>query len=391
LVREFYSTLPGSSHDGVVPGVELVPSRFFSLLFSVEADHRVLIACLDAGFHFSDTRTFRYAARDESSEELMSSYTHALKIRPIRLLGCPEDHSPFQLRHNVLVCGDGHTFGFEQGIPILTKTPRHESIPGNMGPCEYQHDRSSIDPFVDDWIVNTNGNLYWPLRGRLPRYPIPQWPLQAAGGRTVVDVGCSWGRWSIAAARAGYRPIGVDVHVDALAAAARVAKQLGAEADFVCGDADHLPFLPQSVDVVFSYSVLQHLERSVVLRFFAEVHRILKPGGLCLVQLPNRFGVFSLFQQFRRGFREAKTGSFEMRYWSRNQITDAVRNAGLGTPDIRADGFVSQNSQASDLDFLPGKAKLIVSLSERGRRVSEVFPLLTRFADSLWIRASSGG
>ena len=71
----------------------------------------------------------------------MSSYTHALKIRLIRLLGCPEDHSPLQLRQNVLVCGDGHTFEFEQGIPILTKTPRHESIPGNMGPCEYQHDK----------------------------------------------------------------------------------------------------------------------------------------------------------------------------------------------------------------------------------------------------------
>jgi SAM-dependent methyltransferase len=319
----------------------------------------------------------------------MSSQTSSPEIRPIRLLGCPQDHSPLQLREDVLVCRDGHTFKFEQGIPIFTKTPRRELIPGNMGPCEYQGDRSAVDPFVNDWIVNTNGNLYWSSRGKLPRYPIPQSPLQAGDGKTVVDVGCSWGRWSIAAARAGYRPIGVDVHVDALAAAARVAKQLGAEADFVCGDADHLPFLPQSVDAVFSYSVLQHLERSVVRRFFAEAHRILKPGGVCLVQLPNRFGVFSLFQQLRRFFREAKTGSFEMRYWSRNQITDAVRNAGLSTPDIRPDGFLSQNPQASDLDFLPGSAKLIVSLSEKGRRASALFPVFTHFADSLWIRASA--
>jgi len=318
----------------------------------------------------------------------MSSHTPAPEIGAIQLLGCPEDHSPLQLHQDILVCQDGHTFEFEQGIPILTKTPRHELIPGNMGPCEYQRDGSLVDPFVNDWVVNTNGNLYWSVRGKLPRYPIPQWPLQVGDGKTVVDVGCSWGRWSIAAARAGYRPIGVDVHVDALAAAARVAKQLGAEADFVCGDADHLPFLPQSVDAVFSYSVLQHIERSVVFRFFAEVHRILKPGGVCLVQLPNRFGVFSLLQQLRRGFREAKTGSFEMRYWSRNQISDAVRNAGLNTPEICADGFLSQNPQSSDLDFLPANAKLIVSLSEKGRRASAVFPVLTHFADSLWIRAT---
>jgi SAM-dependent methyltransferase len=317
----------------------------------------------------------------------MSSHTHASEIRLMQLLGCPQDHSPLQLHQNVLVCRDGHTFQFEQGIPIFAKTPRHELIPGNMGPCEYQRNGSTVDPFVNDWIVNTNGNLYWSLRGKLPRYPIPEWPLQAGDGKTVVDVGCSWGRWSVAAAQAGYRPIGVDVHVDALAAAARVAKQLGAEADFVCADADRLPFLPQSVDAVFSYSVLQHLERSVVCRFFAEAQRILKPGGVCLVQLPNRFGVFSLLQQLRRGFREAKTGSFEMRYWSRNQINDAVRDAGLSAPDIRADGFLSQNPQASDLDFLPGNAKLIVSLSEKGRRASAVFPFLTHFADSLWIQA----
>jgi SAM-dependent methyltransferase len=320
----------------------------------------------------------------------MRSHTHVSEIQPMQLLGCPQDHSPLRLHQNVLVCRDGHTFQFEQGIPIFAKTPRHELIPGNMGPCEYQQDGNAVDPFVNDWIVNTNGNLYWSLRGKLPRYPIPQWPLQAGDGKTVVDVGCSWGRWSIAAARAGYRPIGVDVHVDALAAAERVAKQLGAEADFVCGDADHLPFLPQSVDAVFSYSVLQHLERSVVCRFFAEARRILKPGGVCLVQLPNRFGLFSLFQQLRRGFREAKTGSFEMRYWSRNQIGDAIRRAGLSMPDIRADGFLSQNPQSSDQDFLPGNAKLIISLSEKGRHASAVFPFLTHFADSLWIQARAG-
>ena len=308
----------------------------------------------------------------------------------MQLLGCPEDHSALRLHQNVLVCRDGHTFQFEQGIPIFAKTPRHELIPGNMGPCEYQQDGNAVDPFVNDWIVNTNGNLYWSLRGKLPRYPIPQWPLQPGDGKTVVDVGCSWGRWSIAAAQAGYRPIGVDVHVDALAAAERVAKQLGVRADFVCGDADHLPFLPESVDTVFSYSVLQHLERSVVCRFFTEVQRILKPGGVCLVQLPNRFGFLSLLQQLRRGFREAKTESFEMRYWSRNQIVAAVRSAGLNMPDIRVDGFLSQNPQASDLDFLPGNAKMIVALSEKGRRAAAAFPVLTYVADSLWIRARAG-
>jgi uncharacterized protein YbaR (Trm112 family) len=73
----------------------------------------------------------------------MSSHTHASEIRLMQLLGCPEDHSALRLHENVLVCRDGHTFQFEQGIPIFAKTPRREVIPGNMGPCEYQRNGSA--------------------------------------------------------------------------------------------------------------------------------------------------------------------------------------------------------------------------------------------------------
>ena len=106
----------------------------------------------------------------------------------------------------------------------------------------------------------------------------------------MVDIGCGWGRWCIAAARAGFKPIGLDVHIDALAAAGRVSRQLGVQANFVCSDAEHLPFQSRTVDWVFSYSVLQHLDKAKVLFIFAEIARVLKPGGVCLIQLPNVWG-----------------------------------------------------------------------------------------------------
>ncbi|MGH9572598.1 MAG: methyltransferase domain-containing protein [Candidatus Acidiferrales bacterium] len=74
------------------------------------------------------------------------------------------------------------------------------------------------------------------------------------------------------------------------------------QADFVCADADAFPIRTNSMGVVFSYRVLQHLERSKVCRFFEECFRVLKPGGLCLIQMPNRFGLVSILQQARRGF-----------------------------------------------------------------------------------------
>ena len=307
-----------------------------------------------------------------------------------KILACPFDHAAFCPDGECLICTNGHKFAVENGIPILTKSVRREAIPGNMEAVTREpNDDRAIDPFVRDWLVNTNGNLYWRARGNLKRYPIPQWPLPRDTG-VVVDVGCSWGRWSIAAARAGFSPVGMDVHIDAVSAAQRVSSQCGAQADFVCGSAAELPFQSASVDVVFSYSVLQHLEKNVVRAFFKEVARVLKPGGTCFVQLPNTLGIYNILLQAKRGFREGRSGTFEMRYWSRSEIRDATSAAGLGNLRIRADGFFTQNPQLSDLDLLSPLGKLVVLASHTGRKTSVVLPVLTRIADSLWIEARGG-
>ncbi len=302
-------------------------------------------------------------------------------------LACPVDHTTLRVEGDAIVCEHSHRFAIEQGIPVFAQNPRREAVPRNMEPCPVQPPENSIDPFVSDWLVNTNGNLYWQARGRLRRYPIPEWPSANAEGKSLVDLGCSWGRWTIAAARAGFRPVGVDVHIDALAAGNRVAGQLRASAEFICADAEHLPFQPGSVDFVFSYSVLQHLEKKKVCEIFKEIFRVLKPGGICLIQLPNMFGVYSILQQLKRGFREARVGTFEMRYWTRSQIRQSIQEAGMQSLVIRADGFFSQNAQVSDMDLLSPAGRRIVLASAFGRRAAAALPVLTHLADSLWIEA----
>jgi len=312
----------------------------------------------------------------------------------LRILACPNDHTKLRVENGALVCERAHQFPFEDGIPIFAENPRREPVPLNMAPCPHPSDgphaaaqSEQIDPFVNDWIVNTNGNLYWRARGRLPRYPIPDWPFGAGKGQVMVDIGCSWGRWSIAAARAGFVPVGTDVHVDALTAAARVSQQLGARADFICCDAERLPFQSDSVDLIFSYSVLQHLDKSKVRRIFQEISRILQPGGVCLIQLPNAFGMLSVVQQLKRGFHEARTGTFEMRYWTHAKIRRALEEAGFSRITIYTDGFFSQNPQLTDLDLLSPAGRLLVRASSAGRRAASALPILTRVADSLWIEA----
>lgn len=308
----------------------------------------------------------------------------------LRLLACPVDRTLLRSEDDALVCTKNHRFAVENGVPVFTEHLRREPVPLNMPPCPAPASNESgqhIDDFVNDWIVNTNGNLYWRVRGRLPRYPIPSWPFDRGDGKRMLEIGCSWGRWCVAAARAGFRPIGLDVHIDALAAAARVSKELQADADFICADADVLPLESRSIDFVFSYSVLQHIEKARVRQAFHEIARVLKPEGRCVVQLPNQLGLVSLLQQTKRGFREARRESFEMRYWSQREIRETLREEGLRHIEIHTDGFFSQNPQLSDLDLLAPMGKLIVCASYSGRKAAEALPFLTRVADSLWIEA----
>jgi len=311
----------------------------------------------------------------------------------LHILACPCDHTALRASGNALVCQHDHRFASEQGVPVFTDHPRREPVPLNMLPCPQVPpdgtDSSHIDPFVNDWIVNTNGNLYWRVRGRLPRYPIPRWPFGGGEGEVLLDIGCSWGRWCIAAARARFQPIGLDVHIDALAAAARVSRQLNVDSNFVCSDVDALPIASRSVDCVFSYSVLQHIDKMKVRHAFNEIARVLKPGGRCIIQLPNTLAPLSFLQQLKRGFRDAQPGTFEMRYWSRREIMESLGDAGLHDIQIHTDGFFSQNPQLSDLDLLTFGGKLVVVASYAGRKAANALPILTRVADSLWIEAQA--
>jgi 2-polyprenyl-3-methyl-5-hydroxy-6-metoxy-1,4-benzoquinol methylase len=330
------------------------------------------------------------AANSSGRESGLKWYPTMPKPAPLDLLYCPLHAANVRYEQTRLVCEGGHEIPVENGIPIFAEKPRLEPTPLNMPPLPPRAAQGRVDGFVDDWIVNTNGNLYWQVRGCLPRYPTPHWPATSVNGagQVLVDLGCGWGRWSIAAARAGFSPCGVDVHLDALRAGKRVARELGISVDFVCSDITRLPFKPESVDFVFSYSVLQHMEKTKAKKVLNRIAFILRPGGTCLVQLPNVFGLVSLCRQLGRGFREPPACTFAMRYWRPGAITRAFREAGFRSVRFRAEGFLVQNTQREDLDLLTNLGAAAVLSSCALRTASIAIPPLARIADSLWIEAA---
>ena len=312
------------------------------------------------------------------------------------LLACPRDQGGLWQQGESLLCAQGHSYPIVEGVPILlipeveqthiegtralkvAEARDASSLPRfNLAPGE-------IDPFVRNAIGATNGGLYQHLVGKLTEYPIPALRIPAGRGRLFLEVGCNWGRWCIAAARSGYRVVGIDPSLKAIRAANRVASQLGVEATYFVADARYLPFRDGSFDQIFSYSVLQHLSKENARQSLSQIRRVLKVGGGALVQMPNVFGIRCLYHQIRRRFRE--TRDFEVRYWRPSELMSTFK-AAIGPSELSVDGFFSLNAQASDLRFLPARYRALVHTSEGLRKLSGAIPLLTKFADSLYIKA----
>ncbi len=295
-------------------------------------------------------------------------------------LACPRDGGPLESCGDGLRCPAGHAYAVEDGIPVLLAGEPMRSAAGFAGAVE----EGAVDPFVERALVATCGNLYRPVQGRLPRHPIPELRIAPAGDEVLLDVGCNWGRWSVSAARRGFRVVGVDHNLDALCAARRVARRCGVRAHFVAGDARALPFRRGAFDVVFSYSVLQHLAPEDARRAFGEIGRVVRVGGRTLVQMANVFGARNLLQQARRGGRAPR--GLEVRYWRPSALLRELGRA-VGPSRLSADGFGGLGVQPADADLLPPRYRALVRVSEALRAATRAVPWLALAADSVYLES----
>lgn len=109
-------------------------------------------------------------------------------------------------------------------------------------------------------------------------------PVQHAGlrpGQTVLDLGSGAGLDVFVARNevgADGRVIGVDMTAEMIAKARANADQLGLDnVEFRLGEIEHLPVRSGTIDVVISNCVLNLVPDKQ--RAFAEIYRVLKPGG----------------------------------------------------------------------------------------------------------------
>ena len=107
--------------------------------------------------------------------------------------------------------------------------------------------------------------------------------IEPHGGRaeekTILDVGSGKGNHLVGFARRGLTALGLDKRNECIETLNQFDIR---ECDL---EKDPFPFNADSLDIVFSKSVIEHIENAD--NFFAETRRVLKPGGLVILMTPD--------------------------------------------------------------------------------------------------------
>ena len=141
--------------------------------------------------------------------------------------------------------------------------------------------------------------LFQGFYNRLRLRLIKESVLHRAG--KVLDVGCCDGYVLLTTPRSGDLKIGIDVMPEALKDAKKAAKKLKrhGETEFLLSDAEKLVLKDNSVDVIISAELLEHVLNPVAV--LEEYSRVLKPSGLLILSLPTVHSAKTLIAKvFRR-------------------------------------------------------------------------------------------
>jgi SAM-dependent methyltransferase len=108
----------------------------------------------------------------------------------------------------------------------------------------------------------------------------------AARGSRVLEIGVGLGADHERFAAAGAHLTGIDLSGHAIEHVHRRLALSGLESSLLVSDAERLPFADSSFDVVYSWGVIHHSPDTAAA--VAEIHRVLRPGGLARIMIYHR-------------------------------------------------------------------------------------------------------
>ncbi len=174
--------------------------------------------------------------------------------------------------------------------PIVGGIPRFVDSEHYVGSFGYQWRRHRTTQ-LDSRIQRESEETFAAKTGLTP---------EDVRGKRVLDVGVGTGRFSDVVARWGGIPFGVDLSLAVLSARRNLARYSGA---FVAqADLFHLPFRPESFDIVFSIGVIHHTPSTR--DAFRAIAPLVKQGGTLAIAVyedaPSHTRSYAFSNHYRR-------------------------------------------------------------------------------------------
>jgi len=122
------------------------------------------------------------------------------------------------------------------------------------------------------------GEHGWPVSD--PSEPVARFVRKyQKNGARVLDIGCGEGRHAILFANRGHETIALDDQPQAITRAIQINRAISPHLRFVIGDAFHLPFAPNTFDVILDYGCFHHVRKQDEKYYLQNLLALLKSGG----------------------------------------------------------------------------------------------------------------
>jgi ubiquinone/menaquinone biosynthesis C-methylase UbiE len=152
-------------------------------------------------------------------------------------------------------------------------------------------------------------------------------------GKLIMEIGAGSGRDGFKLIDAGAKVIMLDYAQASLHVIKTLAQESGKHVWLVRGDAFHLPFKQDALDLVFHQGLLEHFAdpRGIV----TENYRVLKPGGFALADVPQRYHFYTVAKHLLIWLNKWFAG-WETEF-SRRQLENLFSRAGFEIHHVYGD------------------------------------------------------